>query len=161
MYGLEARDRIRSAPAYKPTSVLTNHDALSEVLQKRCTAGHRHVQLVGKQACSRAAIYPRGLCDAMVKGIEIVKRQRDELREAYERALESEVPPSMGYLEEVFSEVELEDMCEDEPSTWEHIEEKEWKEYRSLPGETCDSTTGEVLDPAKVKEGCDEEEIYF
>ena len=27
----------------------------------------------------------------------------------------------------------------------------------SRPGETRDSTTGEVLDPAKVKEGCAEE----
>ena len=48
MYGLEARDQLGSAPAYKPTSVLTNHSALSEVLQKKCAGGHRHVQLVGK-----------------------------------------------------------------------------------------------------------------
>ena len=69
MYGLEARDQIGSAPAYKPTSILTHHSALAEGLQKRCTGGHRHVQLVGKHACSRAAMYPRGLCDAVVKGI--------------------------------------------------------------------------------------------
>ena len=53
MYGLEASDRLGSAPAYKPTSVLTNHLALAGVLQKRCTGGHRHVQLVGKQALGR------------------------------------------------------------------------------------------------------------
>ena len=63
----------------------------------------------------------------------------------------------MGFPEEVLFEVELEDMCEDEPSTSEDLAEKEWKQSRSLPGDTCDSTTGEVLDPAKVTEGCDEE----
>ena len=43
MYGLEARDHQGSAPAYKPTPVLTNHTALAEVLQERCSGGHRHV----------------------------------------------------------------------------------------------------------------------
>ncbi len=59
MYGLVASDQSGSAPAYKPTSVLTNHPALVNVLQDKCRGGHRHVQLVGKQACQRAAAYPR------------------------------------------------------------------------------------------------------
>ena len=53
MYDMEARDQMGSAPAYKPTSVLTNQSALAEVLQNKCTGGHRHVQLVGNQTCSR------------------------------------------------------------------------------------------------------------
>ena len=69
MYGLEARDNQGSAPAYKPTSVLTNHPALVEVLQERCSGGHRHAQLIGKSACTQAARYPPGLCAAVVKGI--------------------------------------------------------------------------------------------
>ena len=36
MYGLEARDQVGSAPAYKPMSVLTNHLALAGVLQEKC-----------------------------------------------------------------------------------------------------------------------------
>ena len=32
MYGLKARDQSGVAPAYKPTSVLTNHPAFAEVL---------------------------------------------------------------------------------------------------------------------------------
>ena len=52
MYGLVARDEMGSAPAYKPTSVLVNSHAAAEVLQERCSGGHRHVQLVGKRACS-------------------------------------------------------------------------------------------------------------
>ena len=51
MYGLVARDQLGLAPAYKPTSVLTNHPALEDALQGKCTGGHRHVQLVGKHAC--------------------------------------------------------------------------------------------------------------
>ena len=46
MYGLMARDDQGSAPAYKPTSGLTNHPALVEVLQKRCSGGHRHAQFI-------------------------------------------------------------------------------------------------------------------
>ena len=65
MYGLEARDHQGSAPAYKPTSVLTNHPAFVEVLQERCNGGHRHAQLIGKSACTQAACYPPGLCAAV------------------------------------------------------------------------------------------------
>ena len=39
MYGLEASDDLGTAPAYKPTSVLTSHPALAEVLQERCQWG--------------------------------------------------------------------------------------------------------------------------
>ncbi len=60
MSGLEARDQLDSAPAYKPTLVPTNHPALAGVLQEKCAGGHRHVQLVGKEACSRAAVYHVG-----------------------------------------------------------------------------------------------------
>ena len=67
MYGLRASDHLGSAPAYKPTSVLTSHPALAEVLQERCSGGHRHIQLVGKRACSRAATYPKELCNAVIK----------------------------------------------------------------------------------------------
>ena len=67
MYGLEARDHRGVAPAYKPTSVLSNHPALVEVLQTRCSGNHRHAQLIGKSACTQAACYPSGLCTAVMK----------------------------------------------------------------------------------------------
>ena len=62
MYGLTAHDHLGSAPAYKPTRILTNHPALAEVLTKRCDGSHRHAHLVGKSACTRAAQYPYELC---------------------------------------------------------------------------------------------------
>ena len=82
MYGLMARDQMGLAPAYKPTSVLTNHVAFEDVLHEKCTGGHRHVQLVGKHACSKAAVYPRELCVAIVKGTQIVKEKIRETLDA-------------------------------------------------------------------------------
>ena len=48
-------------------------------------------------------------------------------------------------------------MCEEDPSTWEDLANHKWEESTCLPGETRESTTGEILDPAKVVEGCEEE----
>ncbi len=48
-------------------------------------------------------------------------------------------------------------MCEQDPSTWEDLASQKWQECSHFPGETVDSTTGEVLDPGKVQEGCNEE----
>ena len=142
MYGLVSWDQLGPAPAYKPTSVLTNHPALAGVLQEQCHGGHRHAQLVGKHACTKAAVYPRGLCEAIVTGVQIVKAARAEA-----------LAPS----ENLLCEFELEDMCEQDPASWEHIACQKWEEFQSDQGCTRDSTTGEVLDPKKVEEGCQEE----
>ena len=142
MCGLMARDHIGPAPAYKPTSILTNHTALAGVLQEQCTGGHRHAQLVGKHACTKAAVYLRGLCEAIVKGIQIVKAGLSE----------ASTPP-----ENLLCEFELEDMCEQDPASWEHLACQKWEESQSYQGGTRDSVTGEALDPTKVDEGCQEE----
>ena len=54
-------------------------------------------------------------------------------------------------------EVELEDMCEEDPSTWQELAKKRWEESTWPAEETRDSTSGELLDPRKVDEGCQEE----
>ena len=59
--------------------------------------------------------------------------------------------------ENVLFEVELEDMCEEGPSTWETLDEDEWKECNKIPGETRDSVTQELLNPSTIKEGCEEQ----
>ena len=51
----------------------------------------------------------------------------------------------------------MEEMCEAESKLWEELAEQEWERFRNRPGETQDSVTGEILEPGKVKEGCDEE----
>ncbi len=55
MYGLNTRDVRGEALAYKPTTTVTNHDALAGALSRRCTGGHGHAHLVGKTACTKAA----------------------------------------------------------------------------------------------------------
>ena len=59
--------------------------------------------------------------------------------------------------EDVLYEMELEDMCEQDPSTWENLATQWWQEHSQLTNETVDSTTGEIFDPAKVQAGCDED----
>ena len=54
-------------------------------------------------------------------------------------------------------EIELEDMCEEDPSTWEELANERWLESTWPAEETRDSTSGELLDPKKVHEGCQEE----
>ena len=53
MYGLKSTDVLGEAPAYKPTRLMTNHEALTEALSRRCVGGHRHVHLVGKATCMK------------------------------------------------------------------------------------------------------------
>ena len=36
MYGLKARDTIGEAPAYKPTRIMSNHEALAGALSRQC-----------------------------------------------------------------------------------------------------------------------------
>ena len=157
MYGLVASDQSGSAPAYKPTSVLTNHPALASVLQDKCGGGHRHVHLVGKQACHRAAVYPRQLCEAIVKGTQIVKKRLQETLTAQKKMVDQGVCPLTTDVEDVLFEVELEDMCEEDPATWEELAAHKWDETTWPVEETRDSTTGELLNPTKVQEGCQEE----
>ena len=157
MYGLRAQDQLGLAPAYKPTSVLTNHTALECVLQDKCTGGHRHVQLVGKQACSRAAVYPRELCAAIVKGAQVIKVKNQETLEAQRRMVDLGLSPVTTDPDDFLFEVELEDMCEEDPSTWEELANERWGESTWPAEETRDSTSGELLDPKKVQEGCNEE----
>ena len=120
MYGLEARDPHGVAPAYKPTSVLTNHPALFEVLGIRCDGRHRHAQLIGKSACSQAARHPPGLCAAVVKGIQVIKKKMEMIKEAQIRCLEStsstRVPSGhrcdAGSPEDVLYELDLEEISQ-------------------------------------------------
>ena len=137
MYGLTALDHQGVAPAYKPTSVLTNHSALAEVLQERCNGKHRHAQLIGKSACTQAACYPPRLCAAVVKGIQVIKGKLEELSSARRMIKEACqcVPGNLASVtsagshgndlaidpEDVLYELELEDMCEEDPSTWENL----------------------------------------
>ncbi len=146
------------APAYKPTSVLTNHPALVEVLQKRCNGTHRHAQLIGKNACTQAACYPPGLCTAVIKGAHVIRKRLEEIASVRDRLLEVHLcesegdgtitrPPSPDSgldvcPEDVLYEIEMEDMCERDPSTWDDLATQRCQEYSLFSHVTVDSTTG-------------------
>ena len=112
---------------------------------------------IGKRTCSRAATYPTGLCNAVLKGVQFIKRKREEVDNAQREIEESGLCSLQTLLEDVLYQTELEDMCEQDPTTWEELASQRWEEFSQPPGETLDSTTGEALDPTKVQEGCDEE----
>ena len=100
------------------------------MLKGRCDGGHRHVQLIGKSACTQAAQCPPGLCSAIVKGIQVIRKSLDELASAREKILRdgrqepggratiTGAGSSVDYLdacaEDLLYECELEDMCEEE-----------------------------------------------
>ncbi len=77
-YGAEiVRGKNRGAPVMKPTGFLTNSQAVAEALSKTCGSidgtcsrrkGGRHQLCSGRHA-KDAAVYPRGLCRAILKGI--------------------------------------------------------------------------------------------
>ena len=87
----------------------------------------------------------------------MVKKKREEVASAQRKIYELGSCHLMALPEDVLYEIELEDMCEQDPSTWENLANQRWQEYSQFSNETVDSTTGEILDPAKVKAGCDEE----
>ena len=133
--------------------MLTNHHALTEVLHERCGGGHRHVQLIGKSACSRAATYPAGLCNAVLKGIQVIKKKRAAIAVIQQEIDNSGLCGLQPHPEDVLFEIELEDMCEQDPATWEEVAGQCWEEYSQQPGVTLDSTTGEVFNPTRVQKG--------
>ena len=77
-YGAEvAHGHLKGSPIKKPTCFLSNSPNVLKMLSRRCegtsgecsrSSGGRHSQCTGRIA-KEAAIYPRGLCQAVVKGI--------------------------------------------------------------------------------------------
>jgi len=57
-----------SCPAKKPTRFLSSCPAILQNLGQRCRGGHSHVRLLGGRAAA-AAIYPPGLCRAVLRGL--------------------------------------------------------------------------------------------
>ena len=68
-HGMVQTDALGEAPVKKPTKFMTNSEAIGAEVGKRCCGGHRHISLVGGRA-KAAQKYPKGLCDAVVRGLE-------------------------------------------------------------------------------------------
>ena len=52
--------------------------------------------------------------------------------------------------------MELEDVCAEDPTTWADLADQGCENYVGFLGETQGSVTGDVLNPGKANEGCDE-----
>ena len=63
-------------PAQKKTRLMTNSQAIAEELSRKCPGKHQHQQLLGGRA-AEAARYPKGLCEAICRGVREEKRWRD------------------------------------------------------------------------------------
>ena len=63
-------------PAKKLTRFLSSAGYLLRELGHRCQGDHKHVQLLGGRRAADAAVYPRGLCKAILRGIS-AQRQRE------------------------------------------------------------------------------------
>ena len=57
-------------PALKPTRFLSSSTAILGQLGLRCRGTHRHQQLLGGGRAGAAAIYPPGLCKAILTGVQ-------------------------------------------------------------------------------------------
>jgi len=70
-YGLETKtqDGKGTAPARKRTRFVTNSWGISEELNKKCDGAHVHAHLIGEKRAEKAARYPKGLCEAICRGL--------------------------------------------------------------------------------------------
>ena len=79
-------------------------------------------------------------CRAVAKGVDLIKKKEDNMREAL----------SLDSSNDVLFGAELEDLSEEDPKVWESLAEEEGHNSRNLQGKTRDNTTGEVRDPGRV-----------
>ena len=78
-FGMQQRDAAGvMQPVQKPTFFLTSAVELAKALDRRCSPeiGHAHVQHTGARRTAHAAIYPDGLCRAILQGI-LAQRARE------------------------------------------------------------------------------------
>ena len=83
MYGLKTwstHKGVNDTPAQKRTRFMTNSDAIATRLSKQCHRRHKHQVLFNGRA-KDAAIYPKGLCEAISLGLqEDIRTRRMQLR---------------------------------------------------------------------------------
>ena len=77
-YGMATKDACGGrAPARKATTFMSSSAALLRRLSKKCDGSHDHQRLEGGRA-RVVAIYPPGLCRAILRGIEDQRRTEGE-----------------------------------------------------------------------------------
>ena len=137
MYGLNTWGPDgRKEPAQKRTRFMTNSQAISHQLRRKCPGAHRHQQLLGGRA-QYAARYPEGLCKAICQGLMEEKRWQD-----------------MG-LKSLLSVCQSDRVSELPDGQTLH------EEMRTEEGDAWDDLTGEALDPEEVRKARRKELEYI
>ena len=71
---LSPGEQGKPGPAKKPTRFLSSAGCVLRALGQRCLGDHAHVRLLHGRAAA-AAVYPRGLCRAILRGIQDQRRR--------------------------------------------------------------------------------------
>ena len=75
-FGLQSPgENGKLGPAKKATRFLSSAAGVLRALGRRCQGDHVHVQLLGGRRAAAAAVYPRGLCRAILRSIEAQRRR--------------------------------------------------------------------------------------
>ena len=84
-YGMTSQDSLGEAPVHKPTTLMSNCEAVLNSVNQRCEGGHRHVELIGgrAKACEK---YPDALCEAIARAVDVQLRSDDQGEAAYLQA---------------------------------------------------------------------------
>ena len=73
-FGMQVKDSMGLAPVKKLTRFMSNSNLILQELDRQCLGCPRHANLQGGGRAAQAAIYPKGLCQAVCRG---VRRQRE------------------------------------------------------------------------------------
>ena len=131
-YGMQ----IGGGPNLKPTTMLTNSEEIAMELRRRCTKDHEHVPLIGGKA-KEAAVYPRALCEAVVRGFRNYLKKKD--------GQAKQKPAEVTVLFEVFAEDDLEEELD-----------REVEEAGGRPEEEPGEDLAEDLEGAEERRGAEE-----
>ena len=142
-------------PARKATRFMSSAPAVLEKLGERCKGDHQHQQLVNGRA-KDAALYPPGLCKAMIQGIDAQRKREGNALPDYVLS-QLDAGGAIYSLDPEESKVELdpdvtgEELCHEQAGLWEYG-----------PGGVAvyDELTGEELAPALVR-AARKEEVDF
>ena len=71
MFGMTTNVKGKEMAAKKPTKFMSNSPEIVRELARKCRGEHEHGWLVGGARTKKAAIYPKGLCDAVCRGFKM------------------------------------------------------------------------------------------
>ena len=152
MFGLVSTDSSSTAPAKKPTRILTSSTAIRDQVCRVCDHQHRHVQLVNGRA-SAAQEYTVEFCDAIIDGLQV------ELPRRGQEALSVRPASAFSDVPGVIYEVAGEDGHVEMPTG--DLDFASGSAFVAVDGVYINDITGGGLQPEHVHEGRREELVGF